>query len=266
MTAPRRRFSLLLPLLLIWSSLETARGLPQFLLTSGKAKCYSVEVPKEIRLKIHYEAPDIDTDASQRGYSPTYITLLENPIETLEEQRLEQATDARSLAKRREQLNDLRNKKPRPVSQELTATKGSFVHTIHSEDATVDVCVRASKATVKSPMMFHLWVEDLDLEDDDKLDEFQKEKKKADNQIPKIGAEHHWSFMETQLDRIEHEVHTITKEADFFRERDALYHQQTDDLHKATLFWPMLHCGILIITGFTQANHIISFFKKRRII
>jgi len=216
-------------------------------------------------LKIHYEAPDIDTDANQSGYSPTYITLMENPIETLEEQRLERATDARSLAKRREQLNDLtRNKKPRPVSQELTATKGSFVHSMHSEDAIVDLCVRASKATMKSPMMFHLWVEEL--EEGDELDEFQKEKNEVDNQIPRMGAEHHWSFMETQLDRIEHEVHTIIKEADFFRERDALYHQQTDDLHKATLFWPMLHCGILVITGFTQANHIISFFKKRRII
>lgn len=31
-------------------------GLPQFLVTSGKPKCFSVEVPKETMVKIHYEA------------------------------------------------------------------------------------------------------------------------------------------------------------------------------------------------------------------
>ena len=31
-------------------------GHPQFLVTSGKPKCFSVEVPKETMVKIHYEA------------------------------------------------------------------------------------------------------------------------------------------------------------------------------------------------------------------
>jgi len=244
--------------------IATVHGLPQFLVSSGKPKCYSVEVPKETTIKIHYTATEIDTDTSSRKYAPSYITLLEKPIETLEEQRLEHATDAESIARRRAQLNDLTKKRrqPKPVSQEITDIAGSFLHKIHAEDAVVDLCIRASKATKKKPMLFHLRVEELD---EDSLDEFEKEKASL-NGVPLLGVEHHWSFMEAQLDRIEHEMHTIIKEADFFRERDALYHQQTDDLHKATLFWPILHCCILLLTGFTQANHIISFFKQRRII
>jgi len=243
--------------------LDTAHGLPHFLVTSGKAKCYSIEIPRETMVKIHYDAPDIDLETKSRKYAPSYITLLEKPIETIEEQRLDHATDAQSLAQRRAQLNDLTTKrKPKPVSQEITELAGSFLHRIHAEDAVVDVCIRASKASENHPMFFHVRVEELE---EDVLDEFQKEK--ADqNRVPLLGVEHHWSFMETQLDRIEHEMHTIIKEADFFRERDALYHQQTDDLHKATLFWPILHCCILVLTGFTQANHIISFFKQRRVI
>ena len=207
---------------------------------------------------------DIDTNTDARNYAPTYITLLEKGIETLEEQRLENADieSHAAMEARRAMLADRIAKKAKPVSQEITVQSGSFLHTIHSEDATVDVCIRASKATPEKPMLFHVRLEELE---EDVLDAFQQEK--ADQMKPPLlGAEHHWSFMETQLDRIEHEMHTIIKEADFFRERDALYHQQTDDLHKATLFWPMLHCCILILTGFTQANHIISFFKQRRII
>jgi len=252
---------------ILWSCvlllLDSAHGFPQFLVTSGKPKCYSVEVPKETMVKIHYEAPDIDVERNSRKYAPSYLTLLEKPIETLEEQRLEHATDAQSLAQRRAQLNDLtRKRKPKPVSQEITERSGSFLHRIHADDAVVDVCIRGSKASPKNPMLVHVRVEELE---EDVLDEFEQEK--ADqNRVPLLGVEHHWSFMETQLDRIEHEMHTMIKEADFFRERDALYHQQTDDLHKATLFWPILHCCILVATGFTQANHIISFFKQRRII
>jgi hypothetical protein len=145
-------------------------------------------------------------------------------------------------------------RKPKPVSQHITEESGSFVQRIY-DDSAVDICIRASAAGVKNPMMFHLRLEELG----DELTEMEREDKA-------LGTDHHWSFMENQMDRIEHEVYAIIAEADFFKERDAVYHQQTDDLHKATLFWPILHVGILLLTGFTQANHIVRFFKTRRII
>lgn len=181
----------------------------------------------------------------------TYITLLEKPVDTLLD-KLGGADAARIVDRRIQQME--RNKhKPQPVSQELKDTKGSFVHRIH-EDATADVCIRASTASASNPMRFHLRIEEVGDFDPDELE------KNA------LGADHHWSFLETQMDRIEHEMHGIIAEADFFKERDAVYHQQTDDMHKATTFWPILHIGILLITGFTQANHIVRFFQSRRII
>jgi len=246
----------------LWAILGTAHGASRFVVTSGKTKCYSVEVPKETTIKITYEAPDIDVDTTSKRYAPTYITVVERPIDTIEDQRLEHATDAKSEERRRAAILERTKKRPKPASQEITEYAGSFLHTIHSEDAIVDVCVRASKAGQKNPMMFHFRVDEME---EDVLDAFEQEKANM-MRVPLVGVEHHWSFMETQLDRIEHEMHTIIREADFFRERDAIFHRQTDDLHKATLFWPILHCCILLLTGFTQANHIISFFKQHRII
>lgn len=255
-------FGVFLSLVLWATSWACVHGAPKFWVTSGKPKCHTVEVPKETPVKIYYESPDVDTDSESESYVPSYITLMEKPVETLEEQRLEHATDKRSLEARMAMHLDSAKHKIRPVSQELKETSGSFLHTIHDEDAIVELCVRAAKASPSSPMMFSVRVEEME---EDVLDSFQQMKKDSEV-VPLVGVEHHWSFMETQLDRIDHEIHTLIKEADFFRERDALYHQQTDDLHKATLFWPMLHCCILVITGFTQANHIITFFKQRRII
>jgi emp24/gp25L/p24 family/GOLD len=179
----------------------------------------------------------------------TYITLLEKPIETLQEQ----LGDAGRIAERRIQMQERSKHKIQPLSQELKYTKGSFVHRIN-HDATADLCIRASTASASNPMRFHVRVDEVGDFDPDQLE------KKG------FGADQHWSFLETQMDRMEHEMHAIIAEADYFKERDAMYHQHTDDMYKATTFWPMLHIGILLITGFTQANHIVRFFQSRRII
>lgn len=241
----------------------TAHGLPQFMLTSGKPKCYKVEVPGESTLKIYYEVPDIDTERKSKNYAPTYITLVEKPVETLEEQRREDFLSTGSkkgLEERMAQLKEIRKGRPKPSSHEIIEVSGSFIVKTQREDAVMDVCMRCAKASENEPIFFHLRVEEWD---EDVLDAFEQEKVAK---VPLLNAEHHWSHLETQMDRIEHEMHMIIREAGFYRERDALYHQQMDDLNKATLFWPILRCCIILVTGFTQANNIVSFFKKRRII
>jgi hypothetical protein len=179
----------------------------------------------------------------------TYITLLEKPVDTLQDK----LGDFERIAERRIQQLERNKQRLQPVSQEIKDTKGSFVHRIH-QDATADVCIRASTASGSNPMRFHVRVEEVGDSDPDELEKNG------------FGADQHWSFLETQMNRIEHEMQVIIAEADFFKERDAIYHQETDDMHKATTFWPILHIGILLITGFTQANHIVRFFQSRRII
>ncbi|KAG7362129.1 emp24/gp25L/p24 family protein [Nitzschia inconspicua] len=217
-------------------------GHPMLLVNSGRPKCMTIEVPGKTVIRVSYEAPDI-------RFGLTYITLLEKPVETL----LDELGDAGRIAERRMQQQERNKHKPQPVSQELRDTKGSFVHRIH-QDATADLCIRAASASASNPMRFHLRVEEVGDFDPDDLE------KKA------LGASQHWTFLEVQMDRIEREMHSIIAEADFFKEKDAIYHQHMDDMHKATTFWPMLHVSILLITGFTQANHIVRFFQSRRII
>lgn len=72
--------------------------------------------------------------------------------------------------------------------------------------------------------------------------------------------------MEMEMKRIQTAIKGILRQADFAKERDAVFHQQTAAMHSATIFWPIVQSCVLIMTGFTQASHIVRFFKSRRII
>ena len=96
--------------------------------------------------------------------------------------------------------------------------------------------------------------------------EIEDDDEKEGEVPPTEHVDRHLSFMEEQFVRIESQMHAVLREADFAKERDSIYHTKTDAMHKATIFWPIVHVGILLLTGFTQANHIVQFFKKRRII
>ena len=76
----------------------------------------------------------------------------------------------------------------------------------------------------------------------------------------------HLSHMEMEVARIEKAMHAALKNADFLKEQDAVFHKQAQDMDSATMFWPIVRVCVLIMTGFTQARHIVEFFKQRRII
>jgi len=179
---------------------------------------------------------------------PAYLTISEKPsqsaLEAIEEEKGEE----------RHRHPGGPGRIPPPMSHEMKQKEGSFVHAV-KQDAELNICIRASTAATKNPQRFSF-----------RLMEMGEEEAAESHLPPAKSVDHHLSFMEQQFDRIESQMHAVLREADFARERDSIYHTKTDAMHKATIFWPIVHVGILLVTGFTQANHIVQFFKKRRII
>lgn len=179
---------------------------------------------------------------------PTYITITEKPtlsaLDVIEEQ----------------EGNPHKRHRPTPavpappLSHQVQAPKGYVDYNVRN-DAELNICIRASTAGSKNPMRFAILV-----------DELEEVEVAEGDQPPTDTVDRHLSFMEEQFVRIESQMHAVLREADFAKERDSIYHTKTDAMHKATVFWPIVHVGILLLTGFTQANHIVQFFKKRRII
>lgn len=234
--------------LFVVAVIDDVQGLPQIMVNSPKSKCFFMEVPADTQLRVTYE---VSGKFDFEAFAPTYITVVTTPSQAI--------IDMINLGQGPSDRLKERLKKEKPTSMEITEPTQSFEHHVKGDDAKVQLCVRSSKASPTDPFLIHLQVEIVDVI----KDFFQS---LAEKRPPMADVEHHWSFLETQMDRIEHEMHRIIREANFFRERDASYHQKMDGLNKATVFWPMLHCFIIVLTGFTQANHVIAFFRKRRII
>ena len=178
-------------------------------------------------------------------YGPTYLTILEK-----------QTLSTIDLVAENEGRHRDKEKQHKPVSHELPDKLGFFKYKVRG-DSVLNICIRASLAGRENAMRFGLRVEEMG------EDEAAHDPSKTGGANP---VDHHLSFMEHQLERLESEMHAMLSEADTSKERDSVYHMKTDAMHKATLFWPVVHVGILLLTGFTQANHIVQFFKKRHII
>jgi hypothetical protein len=139
----------------------------------------------------------------------------------------------------------------KPTHLQLEALEGSVEHSFEV-DGRANICIKAESATRETPVRFGLRVE--------------IKKPTRTKLAAATNVDGHLSHMEVELQRIGDEMKTILKEADFSKQRDALFHQQTLSMHSACLFWPVMKVCVLIMTGFTQASHIVRFFQSRRII
>lgn len=81
-----------------------------------------------------------------------------------------------------------------------------------------------------------------------------------------VNVDKHLTNMEKEMERIERAMKNVLSEADFAKDRDATMHKQFLQMHSTTFYWPVVQVCVLLVTGFTQASHIVQFFKSRRII
>jgi hypothetical protein len=143
----------------------------------------------------------------------------------------------------------------KPLSQLLDDVSGFVTHQFEV-DGTATICFRSSKASTSRPITFAFRVETS--EQDPSI------------AIPKVlgkaAVDKHLTHMEQELQRITAAINHVLKEADLNKHQDGLFHEQTLAMHSATIFWPIVQVCVLLITGFTQASHIVRFFKSRRII
>lgn len=179
---------------------------------------------------------DISLDRRSKHYSPTHLSIDVKPASRVTDSKLHAAPI----------LNRLK-----PTNLQLDSAEGSVEHAFEV-DGRASICIKAGAATRDNPMRFGLRVL----------------KKRGD--AKKLGSAKdvggHLSHMEAELQRIGDEMKAILKEADFSKERDAVFHRQTLSMHSATIFWPIVKVCVLLMTGFTQASHIVRFFQSRRII
>lgn len=148
----------------------------------------------------------------------------------------------------------------KPTSHLIEAQQGSVTHEMEM-DGTATICLRASTASAKNTMAFGLQVST-----SEEIPSMRLLHEKAKRDAVTTDVDQHLTHMENELQRITTAMDVVLKEADLNQNQDAIFHQQTIAMHSATTFWPIVQVCVLLMTGFTQASHIVRFFKSRRII
>lgn len=135
--------------------------------------------------------------------------------------------------------------------KELETPEGTIDYTTSERDAPVEICVQSMAASSTNPSRVSLIV----------TQQVKRKQKQQDN--PEI--QQHVSRIEEELGRLDRKVDMILMNADYAKEQEADFHELSLAMNRASQYWPILHIVVLLVTGFTQANHIIRFFKSRHI-
>lgn len=147
------------------------------------------------------------------------------------------------------------------LREELFQREGTIEFMTGEEDGIVDICVQSIIANRNSPSRVSLRVTM------DFTDEIEN-----DNEIESEtdGLDH--SAVKTQMTRLERDmqtlnnrIRTIMNNADQNKEQELAFHQQSVSMNGAAVYWPIIQLIVIVITGFTQVNHIVRYMKQHHI-
>ena len=256
--AARRLSSLLLLLSFSW-----CHSLPTLVLTSPNPYCLGLDGPVETVLKISYEVPGLSSDLIL-AHSLSLLTLstlsfcllTQIDIMAMKPESVKIRVELRPWNRVYEQ--DLHEapvrERTKIVSETVSKAESSFLYEF-GVDGTAEICLQALDATPHNPVAAGIRVE---------TSEELPSLAKRPEPVADVGD--HLTHMETELVRISGAMQQLIHEAHMNQEQDELFHEQTLAMHSATTFWPIVQLCVLLMTGFTQASHIVRFFKSRRLI
>ena len=81
-----------------------------------------------------------------------------------------------------------------------------------------------------------------------------------------LAKEEKYDAVNMQLHKLNDMLTMTINEADYQKHKEVEYHQETELMNSAALWWPMVQIGILVVTGIFQVQHLKSFFKGHKLI
>jgi len=158
------------------------------------------------------------------------------------------------------------------IREELAVTSGRIEFLTGKDSGTVEVCVQSILASVKKPARFHLRMEtaasdeEYDHDDDDyAYEEVKTAKLKDPNHLEHKVVSSKISRLERDIQTLQNRVKTCLNNADHNKEQEAIFHEQSLSMNRASKYWPIIQLTVLLVTGFTQANHIVRYLKNHHI-
>lgn len=240
---------------------------PMILLMNAQAKCMSVEAPADAVLNVEYEAPDLmvvpEKEENGEPVDPRTYRRFRTTITISQDEGRENRhgrnQDRKGPGGRRHKEESNR------VVKDLESKTGSVEFTTEM-DGKVSICVQSLTATAISPTPISLRVTETPA-GEEMLSPPQEVKTpgvEIDSQSQR-NAKEHFSQMEKTLSTLISKTNMILRQADYAKELEVEFHEQSIAMNKASQWWPIVQLCVLLVTGFTQANHMVQFFRKHHI-
>lgn len=276
---------------------SAANALPYLVMYNSRPKCVTVSAPRDTTLLIQYEAPDIVVTADLTSEIEADEKLyLEKQGETEEEARQKygsgydrmyyernkakmdqmrrlgrRVSDVGIVVTQKGETADMDRERYRrrhergrgspgteQLRQDLAEKEGTLAFDT-SVDGTVEICGQSYAATAMKPSRIAFYVAEAPggyADEDKKKDEKERERAQAERNMNRMEAEVHG---------LTRKVEQILNQADFTQDVMSSFHDQSLAMNKASQWWPMLQVAMLLVTGFTQAHHVVRFFKSHHI-
>lgn len=153
------------------------------------------------------------------------------------------------------------------VREELVERKGSIRFLTGEEDGTVEICIQSILASINNPARFSLNVKmsASDEEDEEEGSAEKKKRTKKSSSLDTSQVQNNMSRLERDLQTLQNRVKACLNNADFNKDQEADFHQQSVSMNNAAKYWPMIHLIVILVTGFTQVNHIVTYLRKHHI-
>ena len=226
----------------------------------------TVEAPADALLNIEYEAPDLvmaaDVEEDGKPVDPRTLRRFRTTI-TVSQNGGRENHHGRSAHGR----NQERKTQQEKVVKDLETKKGA-VQFVTQQDGAVSICVQSLTASAVSPSPISLRVTESPAGEEE-VGEVPPEKEsdsaaKVDSESQR-NAKEHFSQMEKTLSGLISKTDMILRQADYAKELEVEFHEQSIAMNKASQWWPIVQLCVLLVTGFTQANHMVQFFRKHHI-
>jgi hypothetical protein len=150
------------------------------------------------------------------------------------------------------------------IREELTERQGTIEFLTGDTDGTVNICMQSISAEKSSPSRFMLNVtveQTMDPEQQEVMDRQNKGLNPQETNMVKVQM----SRLERDMQTLSNRVSTILKNADVNKDQEVAFHDQSVAMNRAATYWPIIRLTVLVITGFTQANHIVRYMKTHHI-
>lgn len=138
-----------------------------------------------------------------------------------------------------------------PQIQELNANVVFVVFKAY-RNGEVEACIHAASASEKNVQRFSI--------------DMQEMIRTSTGDEEQENMQLHISILETSVDHLRTQMTSILREADFAKEREAVFFEEVISMHEESRWWPIIHIVVLICAGFMQSQHIVTFFKNKHLI